>query len=153
MSIEPAALDFRFTLDELSGRINHLTKIVTKLAQVEYLTPRILRLPVGLTADRAYAVVGGPNQSRQWHIRRCSIISSTAFYPITLYSDESLSSASTLWVFEEEPAQETWGREEMVLQHPDVLVISAGEAGAWFGGHIQAVDMPMYGARNEPSEA
>jgi hypothetical protein len=140
-------------LDLLNRRLDDLFRLVNRMASVEYVTPRLMRVPIGLRADQPYAVVGGPARGRQWHIRRVSINANPAFYPIMLYSDESLSASSMLWIFEAEPCQETWSREEMVLQPGDTLVISAGVTGAHFGGHVQVVDMPAYGIGNEPSEA
>lgn len=139
----------------LDSKFDEILRAIDKSARVEGGTPRILRLPVGLTADRQYALLGGPAQGRQWHVRRAhfSGAGTAISFPVTMYSDESLSASSALWEFDEAPAQETWSREEMVLFHPDVLVVTAGSAGSVLAGHVQVVDQFVYGVRNEPSEA
>jgi hypothetical protein len=141
-------VDFQATLNLLNGRLDDLLRMATRAQRAEDLTTRVLRVPVGLTSDRPYAVVGGPSRGRQWQIKRVQITASD--YPITLYCDESLSLSSTLWIFDGVPAQETFGRDEMVLVHPDVLVCATtGFAGDTMAGQIQVVDIPLYGSRNE----
>jgi hypothetical protein len=149
-----ADIELRANLDLLNDRLDTLFRQIDKSAKYEYVTPRIIRVPVGLRADQAYTVVGGPAQGRQWHIRRVHLEGEYEL-PVYLYSDESISPVSQLWEFTEAPLQETWGREEMVIFHPDVLVVATNEStpGDVLGGQVQVVDMPQYGVWNEPSEA
>jgi hypothetical protein len=141
---------FMATVDLMNDRLEQLVRKIDFMAKREDLTTRILRLPVGLREDQAYCIVGGPAQGRQWHIRRAFIDGPLVTYPVHLFSDESLSLASSLWVFESYPLQETWSHEEMVLFHPDVLVVGTGDAfHDVLGGQIQVVDKPLYGARSD----
>lgn len=62
---------------------------------------------------------------------------------IVMYSDESLSQASLLWEFASSPVSETFGRDEMTLVFPEVLVIDTLQAGSALAGSVQVIDMPV----------
>lgn len=238
---------------KLTDKIDELNK---RLAKHERETPRTLKLPVGLNATASYVVLPGPNQGRQWQIRRVQLDSPASlsgslpiagsgsatdpagggliaqttvnapagvytvtvtvgygatagtvagnftlnaegaayirglgpallangsatytFYNVSsdgahrfsitagsadasgvytasilatpaglggvlMYSDESLSQASLLWEFSSSPVSETFGRDEMTLVHPEVLVIDTVASGTALAGSVQVIDMP-----------
>lgn len=62
---------------------------------------------------------------------------------IMMYSDESLSQASLLWEFSTFPVSETFGRDEMTLVFPEVLVIDTVQSAGSLAGSIQVIDAPI----------